>query len=105
MNEATAVLEKERQNKLDQLLGRIAKLTGGTGNPAAAVVAPTAKLRRRVRGQRTRRQPERQDGIFIPLEPATVPRRQADAKARSRSWRSSSCCRAATPAAATSPNR
>src|SRR5688500_5028903 len=39
-NEATAQLEKERQQKLDQLLGRIAKLTGGTGGPNSAVVRP-----------------------------------------------------------------
>jgi hypothetical protein len=35
MNEANAVLEKERQEGLDHMLGRIAKMTGGNASPGA----------------------------------------------------------------------
>jgi len=69
-HEATAVLEKERQNKLDQLMGRIAKLTGG-GGPGATVVRTTGRRSEEQAGG-TAAEPVYQQGMFIPLEPASI---------------------------------
>ena len=69
-NEASAQLEKERQQKLDQLLGRIAKLTGGAGQPNGAAVGG-AQPRHEPHADRTPSGPESVAGGFFPQEPTS----------------------------------
>ena len=69
-NEATAQLEKERQQKLDQLLGRIATLTGGTGGPNSAVVR-SAPSRHEQQTNNAPSGPGNLEGGFFPQEPTS----------------------------------
>jgi hypothetical protein len=69
-NEATAQLEKERQQKLDQLLGRIAKLTGGAGGPNSAAVRSAPSRHDQAAGNGSS-DAEGADGAFFPPEPTT----------------------------------
>jgi predicted ATPase with chaperone activity len=68
-NEATAQLEKERQQKLDHLLGRIATLTGGNGAPGAPSRAASKRSQESTAGQAA--EPESIDGEFFPVEPTS----------------------------------
>jgi hypothetical protein len=69
-NEATAQVEHERQEKLDQLLGRIARLTGGNGSPAAGG-GPTASAPAYAANGAHAALGEGSDEEFYPREPAS----------------------------------
>ena len=63
-------IEKERQQKLDHLLGRISKLTGGTVTPGGAATRTSSKAQNEAAAVAEPRS-EATEGEFFPQEPSS----------------------------------